>query len=73
MADAMLTLASATRYGLEKDTGMTDMQYDQGLAVFYATYIARFVGHSAPAWQEQPVSISDGTDETECEIQRNTK
>lgn len=30
-------------YGLEKDTNMTDKQYDQGLAVFYATYIVRFV------------------------------
>lgn len=30
-------------YHLEADTHMTDRQYDQGLAVYYATYIARFV------------------------------
>lgn len=30
-------------YHLEDDTHMTDHQYDQGLAVYYATYIARFV------------------------------
>lgn len=51
--DTMLMSASFIRYGFEKDTGMTDMQYDQGLAVFYATYIVRFVGRSAP-----PLSMS---------------
>ncbi|KAI1078004.1 MFS general substrate transporter [Whalleya microplaca] len=32
-------VGNARLYGLEKDVGMTDHQYDQGLAVFYATYI----------------------------------
>ncbi|KAI0007662.1 MFS general substrate transporter [Xylariaceae sp. FL0662B] len=32
-------VGNARLYGLEEDTGMTDLQYDQGLAVFYATYI----------------------------------
>lgn len=49
---AILIPVAIFRYGLEKDTGMTDMQYDQGLAVFYATYIVRFAGPSAPAFQE---------------------
>lgn len=34
-------VGNAKIYGLEKDVGMTDLQYSQGLAVFYATYIAR--------------------------------
>lgn len=33
-------VGNARLYGLEADTGMTDLQYDQGLAVFYATYVA---------------------------------
>ncbi|KAK6853681.1 hypothetical protein PG995_010493 [Apiospora arundinis] len=32
-------VGNARLYGLEKDTHMTDHQYDQGLAVYYATYI----------------------------------
>ncbi|KAL1873995.1 hypothetical protein VTK73DRAFT_646 [Phialemonium thermophilum] len=32
-------VGNARLYNLEKDTGMTDHQYDIGLAVFYATYI----------------------------------
>jgi hypothetical protein len=34
-------VGNARLYGLEKDIGVTDHQYDTGLAVFYATYIAR--------------------------------
>lgn len=34
-------VGNAKLYGLEKDIGITDNQYDQGLAVFYATYIVR--------------------------------
>jgi hypothetical protein len=34
-------VGNARLFGLEKDIGLTDKQYDQGLAVFYATYIAR--------------------------------
>ncbi|KAI0127197.1 putative MFS transporter [Xylariales sp. AK1849] len=33
-------VGNARLYNLELDLGMTDHQYDQGLAVFYATYIA---------------------------------
>ncbi|KAI1851539.1 hypothetical protein JX265_012379 [Neoarthrinium moseri] len=33
-------VGNARLYNLEQDVGMTDHQYDQGLAVFYATYIA---------------------------------
>ncbi|KAH7363765.1 putative MFS transporter [Rhexocercosporidium sp. MPI-PUGE-AT-0058] len=33
-------VGNAKIYKLEKDLGMTDHQYDTGLAVFYATYIA---------------------------------
>lgn len=29
--------------GLEKDLHLTNNQYEQGLTVFYATYIARYV------------------------------
>jgi hypothetical protein len=34
-------VGNARLYGLEKDIRVTDHQYDTGLAVFYATYIAR--------------------------------
>ncbi|GJN82040.1 hypothetical protein PLIIFM63780_005577 [Purpureocillium lilacinum] len=33
-------VGNAKIIGLEKDLGITDLQYTQGLAVFYATYIA---------------------------------
>ncbi|PSS23476.1 hypothetical protein M430DRAFT_97942 [Amorphotheca resinae ATCC 22711] len=33
-------VGNAKTYGLEKDLGITDHQYDTGLAVYYATYIA---------------------------------
>ncbi|KAG9235087.1 major facilitator superfamily domain-containing protein [Amylocarpus encephaloides] len=33
-------VGNAKPYGLEKDVKMTDHQYDTGLAVYYATYIA---------------------------------
>lgn len=36
-------VGNARLYGLEKDINITDHEYDQGLAVFYATYIVRFV------------------------------
>ena len=42
--EVLLTLISWT--GLEKNLKMTDFQYDKGLTVFYATYIARFVKSS---------------------------
>ncbi|KAI1340233.1 major facilitator superfamily domain-containing protein [Xylariaceae sp. FL0016] len=32
-------VGNARLYGLEDEIGITDQQYDQGLAVFYATYI----------------------------------
>lgn len=32
-------VGNARLYNLEEDIGITDQQYDQGLAVFYATYI----------------------------------
>lgn len=35
-------VGNAKTYKLEADLGMTDHQYDTGLAVFYATYIARY-------------------------------
>lgn len=34
-------VGNAKTYNLEKDVGMTDFQYETGLAVYYATYIAR--------------------------------
>lgn len=34
-------VGNAKIIGLEEDLGITDLQYTQGLAVFYATYIAR--------------------------------
>lgn len=37
------SVGNAKTYGLEAGLHMTDHQYDSGLAVFYATYIARFV------------------------------
>lgn len=36
-------VGNAKTYGLEKDLKMTDHQYDTGLTVYYATYIARQV------------------------------
>ena len=36
-------VGNAKLYGLAKDIHITDLQYDQGLAVFFATYIARSV------------------------------
>ena len=35
-------VGNARLYNLEEDLGMTNHQYNQGLAVFYATYIARY-------------------------------
>lgn len=34
-------VGNAKTYGLEKDLKMNDHQYDTGLTVYYATYIAR--------------------------------
>lgn len=39
-------VGNAKIYGLAEDVGMTNLQYNQGLAVFYATYIARYVKQS---------------------------
>lgn len=36
-------VGNAKILGLAEDLNMTNLQYNQGLAVFYATYIARFV------------------------------
>lgn len=36
-------VGNAKILGLAEDLHMTNLQYNQGLAVFYATYIARFV------------------------------
>lgn len=36
-------VGNAKTYGLEASLKMTDWQYDTGLAVYYATYIARYV------------------------------
>jgi len=36
-------VGNARIIGLEKDLGLSNLQYNQGLAVFYATYIARYV------------------------------
>lgn len=41
-------VGNAKIIGLEKDLGITDLQYTQGLAVFYATYIARCVRRAPP-------------------------
>jgi hypothetical protein len=38
-------VGNARLYNLEADLGMSNLQYNQGLAVFYATYIARSVTH----------------------------
>lgn len=35
-------VGNAKILGLAEDLGITDLQYNQGLAVFYATYIARY-------------------------------
>jgi hypothetical protein len=37
-------VGNAKILGLEKGIHITDHQYDEGLTVFYATYIARSVG-----------------------------
>lgn len=37
-------VGNAKIIGLAEDLHMSNAQYNQGLAVFYATYIARFVG-----------------------------
>lgn len=39
-------MGNARILGLEHDLGLTNLQYSQGLAVFYATYIARCVSTS---------------------------
>lgn len=36
-------VGNAKIIGLEEDLGINNIQYNQGLAVFYATYIARHV------------------------------
>jgi uncharacterized membrane protein YozB (DUF420 family) len=36
-------VGNAKTYGLEASLKMTDFQYDTGLTVYYATYIARHV------------------------------
>ena len=41
-------VGNAKTYKLEVNLGMTDHQYDTGLAVFYATYIARYFPAAAP-------------------------
>lgn len=41
-------VGNAKTYGLEAGIGITDHQYDTGLVVYYATYIARFVEQMSP-------------------------
>lgn len=41
-------VGNAKIIGLEEDLGISNLQYNQGLAVFYATYIARSVVHWHP-------------------------
>lgn len=45
-------VGNAKLYGLTEDLHMTNLQYNQGLAVFYATYIARydFLGPTSYSW-----------------------
>lgn len=38
-------VGNAKIIGLEEDLKISNLQYNQGLAVFYATYIARSVSH----------------------------
>lgn len=49
-------VGNAKTYGLEASLKMTDLQYDTGLAVFYATYIARYVFPRFPRFQRFPPS-----------------
>ncbi len=46
-------VGNAKIIGLEKDLNIRNLQYNQGLAVFYATYIARyaFSGLDTPCGQ----------------------
>lgn len=41
-------VGNAKIIGLEEDLGISNLQYNQGLAVFYATYIARSVADWHP-------------------------
>lgn len=41
-------VGNAKIIGLAEDLGISNLQYNQGLAVFYATYIARSVAHWHP-------------------------
>ncbi len=41
-------VGNAKTYGLEASLKMTDYQYDTGLTVYYATYIARHVVPTGP-------------------------
>lgn len=47
-------VGNAKILGLEADLGISDEQYSQGLAVFYATYIAWFV--EPPSLSHSPLS-----------------
>ncbi|TVY43165.1 putative transporter [Lachnellula occidentalis] len=64
-------VGNAKTYGLETSLGMTDHQYDTGLAVYYATYIARQVLFtSLLVWRQaaNPITIFNIIS---CEIPSN--
>jgi hypothetical protein len=47
-------VGNAKIIGLERDLGLTNLQYNQGLAVFYATYIARLAPYLLTALPPLP-------------------
>lgn len=52
-------VGNAKILGLEADLGISDEQYSQGLAVFYATYIAWFVNSLLILSRTHPPSKHD--------------
>lgn len=54
-------VGNAKIIGLEKDIHITDHQYDIGLAVYYATYIFRWINGSSSYYlgSREPYSISN--------------
>lgn len=53
-------VGNAKILGLSEDLHMTNLQYNQGLAVFYATYIARFVPSFVLNELDPPPPLSPG-------------
>ncbi|KAK8128671.1 hypothetical protein PG984_009779 [Apiospora sp. TS-2023a] len=58
-------VGNARLYHLEEDTHMTDRQYDQGLAVYYATYIASALMRSPAGYQRNTKQLDYETGEPE--------